>query len=348
MSGNYGIAIGKYLGVMQRITNGLMIMAEKTDQHFVPRMLLKRYSWDGLYVYLCSVRSNSEIRRVPYKPQCQKRYFYGKDKRIENELERIEGFINSKLNELVNGCIAPVMHLSGVGLNDDELRRSILSYIYIQYSRTQKAKDIVDAAVSRDFDSFKNANRKEAFDLLKNASESNAWGATDDQINNIIDIHVAKLKDPFDHIFSVAYEQYEKNAHLKGVLLFNVSKIPFITSDNPVVNIVSMFSERVSSFFMPVSPAHCLFFFDERYFSVENIENVVYIYDVNEIAYVNSMQRENCKNNVYLPRMFSCSMLREVLGDNSHGGAFFNHIKAISLRMPYNGRIFIPIDGHAG
>ncbi|RRO11331.1 DUF4238 domain-containing protein [Pectobacterium aquaticum] len=85
-------------------------MAEKVKQHFVPRMLLKRYSWDGIHVNMCNIRESSKINSIPYKPQCQKRYFYGKDKRIENALGNIETFIDIEFNKLVNGCIAPLMN----------------------------------------------------------------------------------------------------------------------------------------------------------------------------------------------------------------------------------------------
>ena len=56
-------------------------MAEKTKQHFVPKLLLKRFSWDDIHVNQCIIRKGLEIKSVPYKEQCQKRYFYGKDRR---------------------------------------------------------------------------------------------------------------------------------------------------------------------------------------------------------------------------------------------------------------------------
>lgn len=323
-------------------------MAEKTKQHFVPKMLLKRYSWDGIHVNLCNIRKTLELKPVPYEPQCQKRYFYGKDKKIENNLSKVEGVIDLEITKLVSGCLVPLMNLSCVYLDSKELRREILSYIYIQYTRTQKAKNLVSRALDNHFDIFKKQKKEDILNDLIKKSESNSWGLTRDDINNLIDSCTIEKNNLFEHIFNEAYRQYNRNSNLKGVLLFNLSKIPFITSDNPVLNIVTLFPENVLSFFMPVSPAHCLFFYDEHYFTVQHIENVVFISNTNEISYINMMQCENCESNIYLPHLSSDLTLRDVLGENIHGGQFFNHIKAISLSEDYSDNIIIPIaGGHA-
>lgn len=323
-------------------------MADKAKQHFVPRMLLKRFSWDGINVNICNIRGEQELISVPYKPQCQKRYFYGADKRIENALSKVENFIDAEINKLVTGCLAPLMYPSGVCLNDHELRRSMLSYIYIQYTRTKKSKDLVDKALENNFNLFKVQKKEEILSKLIKKNDSDSWGLTRDDLNKFINSSTIKIDDPFDHIFREAHRHFEKNQHLKAMVLFNSSKIPFITSDNPVLNIVTFFPEHVPSFFMPVSPAHCLFFFDERYFNVKNIENVVFISDFNEIAYINMMQCENCDNNIYLPRLSSYLTLRDCLATYIHEGKFWCNIKAISLSKSYADNISIPIrGGHA-
>nr|WP_116186124.1 DUF4238 domain-containing protein [Pectobacterium aquaticum]RRO00001.1 DUF4238 domain-containing protein [Pectobacterium aquaticum] len=221
----------------------------------------------------------------------------------------------------------------------------MLSYIYIQYTRTQKAKNIVDNGISDNFESFKATKKEDLFNYLMNENKSRSLGATEDNINNMIESLTVKLNDPFHYIFKTAIKHYNKNQHLKGVVLFNTSKAPFITSDNPVLNIVTLFDKRISSFFMPVSPAHCLFFFDENYFRVKNIENIVFISDINEIHYINTLQSENCNNNIYLPHLHSYCTLRDVLHGNSDGGAFWNHIKAISLSKFYANNITIHLTG---
>ena len=323
-------------------------MADKAKQHFVPRMLLKRYSWDGINVNICNIRGKQELISVPYKPQCQKRYFYGADKRIENALSKIENFIDVEINKLVNGCLAPLMNPSGACLNDHELRRSILSYIYIQYTRTKKSKDLVNKALENELNLFKVQKKEEVLSELIKKNDSDSWGLTRDNLNNLIDSITIKTDVSFDHIFREAHKHFDKNKHLKAMVLFNSSKISFITSDNPVLNIVTFFPEHVPSFFMPISPAHCLFFFDERYFTVKNIENVVFVSDFNEIAYINMMQCENCDNNIYLPRLSSILTLRDCLAINIHEGNFWSNIKAISLSKSYADSISIPIkDGHA-
>lgn len=318
-------------------------MAEKTKQHFVPKMLLKRFSWDGVFVNICNIRESKIIKPVPYDPQCQKRYFYGKDKRLEDALGEVETVIDGMLNRLVNNCIIPLKNISGESLNDNEVRTSILSYVFIQYTRTQMAKDLVVDAVNRDFELFKSNHREKFIDSLKSTREFETLDVTEEMIEHAINSLSIKINNPFDHIFMVANENYEENKHLKGLLLFNASNIPFITSDNPVVNVISLFPERVMSFFMPITPAHCLFYFDERYYEVVSSDNVVYIFDAKEVAYINTLQAGNCKGNIYLPRISSNLKICDILRKDKINGIFFNHIKAISLKEVYGSHVAHPL-----
>lgn len=41
-------------------------MADKEKKYFVPRMLLKCYSWDGINVNICNIRGKQELISVPY------------------------------------------------------------------------------------------------------------------------------------------------------------------------------------------------------------------------------------------------------------------------------------------
>ncbi|EHN8921398.1 DUF4238 domain-containing protein [Enterobacter asburiae] len=318
-------------------------MAEKTKQHFVPKMLLKRYSWDGVFVNICNIRESTTIKSVPYDPQCQKRYFYGKDKRLEDALGEIETVIDGMLNRLVNNCIIPSKKISGESLNDYEVRTSILSFVFIQYTRTQMAKDLVVDAVNRDFELFKRNDKEKIIDSLKSTREFETLDVTEELIEQAIDSLSIKINNPFDHIFMVAKENYEENKHLKGVLLFNTSNIPFITSDNPVVNVISLFPERVMSFFMPITPAHCLFYFDERYYEVDGSDNVVSIFDAKEVTYINTLQAGNCKGNIYLPRISSDLKICNLLRGDKISGIFFNYIKAISLKGAYGSHMTHPL-----
>lgn len=320
-------------------------MAEKTKQHFVPKLLLKRFSWDDIHVNQCIIRKGLEIKSVPYKEQCQKRYFYGSDLHIENGLGKIEDLIEIELSKIINGCLIPISKPSAECLNDDNMRLNILLFIYIQYTRTLKARNIVDAEVSRRFELFKDKDRENMSNALIEASDDGGWGMTKEHVNEFINSLRVSSTDPFYHIFRVANERYNKNKHLKSAVIFNYSKLPFVMSDNPVLNVVTVFPEHVSSFFMPISPAHYLFYFNERYFNVDSDNNVIFTSDCDEIRYLNTLQCENSNINIYTSRLGErCTML-DLAGDNSSGGAFWKKINGISLSDAYQNNLSIPING---
>ncbi|WP_084799125.1 DUF4238 domain-containing protein [Serratia surfactantfaciens] len=290
-------------------------------------------------------KKNLNIKPVPYEPQCQKRYFYGSDLHLEERLGIAESKAGDEFNKLLNSCLVPLMAPNAKLLDDDEIRRVILTFIYIQYCRTQKAKNIVNEEVRRHIKEHTHKNREAIFNTIKSNDKLKNYNLSDDEINDLVDPSKFELSEPFHHIFRVAHDEYNKNNHLKIVVIFNTSKIPFITSDNPVFNFVIEFPERVSSFFLPITPAHCLFCYDERYFKVRKIENVIFTADQSEIRYINKLQCDNSNQNIYISRLPTGHSIQDVVEHNIKNYFFIENIDAISLSENYEKNICIPLTG---
>lgn len=60
--------------LIQPLLKGV-VMAEKANQHFVPRLLLKRFSNSEGKINIFDTSSGEIISDVPYKPQCAKNIF---------------------------------------------------------------------------------------------------------------------------------------------------------------------------------------------------------------------------------------------------------------------------------
>lgn len=324
------------------------LMAENTKQHFVPKMLLKRFSWDSKNVNMCNIRSDDKIKSVPYEPQCQKRYFYGTELSLEKALGKLETLIDKELNILINECIVPLMKPSAQCFDHDDLKNNFLFFIHIQYTRTLKAKKIVDSGISKWFESIKERDMEVILNKIIDDDRIKKLGAKRSDIQNLINTFNIEVNDLFKRIFSVALEYYNKNKHLKCVVIFNTSTMPFIISDNPVLNIVTFFPEHVSSFFMPISPAHYLFFYDEAYFKVRTINNVISTCDLGEIRCINKMQCENSDLNIYLPQLSCDYKIDDMVGGDIRKQGFWQMIKGISLNDKYKKSKTIHLEnGHA-
>ena len=65
-------------------------MADKKDQHYVPRFYMKRFSNESNLVDIMRVSDGEVIKEVNYRSQCKKAYFYGSDLKWENQLSQYE------------------------------------------------------------------------------------------------------------------------------------------------------------------------------------------------------------------------------------------------------------------
>ncbi|HGM6754457.1 TPA: DUF4238 domain-containing protein [Serratia marcescens] len=320
-------------------------MAEKAKQHFVPKLLLKRFSWDATHINICNIRKSIKTQSVPYDPQCQKRYFYGADLHIENTFEKMENDADLELNKLINTSVIPNAKPNANQLDNSDVRELLLTFIYIQYSRTQKIKNIVNKEVNRLIKEDARNNKDVIFNSIKSNEKLGDYKLSDAEINNFIDDVEIELNEPFHHILRSARDEYNKNKHLKIVVLFNSTTVPFITSDNPAFCFTSFFPERTPSFFLPISPAHCLFCFDEHYFKARSIRNIVFISDQSEVRYINRLQCDNCDKNIYLPRLPINSSIQDFVDHNIKDLSFIDNIDAISLSERFENNRSIPLNG---
>ena len=67
-------------------------MAENKDQHYVPKMLMKRFA-DEKHIFSFIFNDSKDLKtviNVPYDNQCQYGYYYGRDKEWEHLLNGIE------------------------------------------------------------------------------------------------------------------------------------------------------------------------------------------------------------------------------------------------------------------
>lgn len=108
-------------------------MAEKKKQHYVPQMILRRFSPNDKNIGALLLQSGKSLPSIGLKEQCYENYFYGKDGIMEEGFAEGEGMFSSMLGDLSE---------SHLGKLDAEALTHFRSFIVYQYMRTKRAASI--------------------------------------------------------------------------------------------------------------------------------------------------------------------------------------------------------------
>jgi hypothetical protein len=104
-------------------------MPSLKNQHFVPRCLLKPFTYEGEgnAINLYNIRSDRLIKGAPVKGQCARNYLYGKDGKLETALAQLEGHFSASRARALSG------DFKAVDLHNMNL------FTYLQFRRTEMA-----------------------------------------------------------------------------------------------------------------------------------------------------------------------------------------------------------------
>ena len=265
---------------------GVISMAEKTKQHFVPKLYLRNFA-QGKKFNIYNQKNDKIINNVSYEDQCYKNNFYGKDKFTENELSTIESSWGSAIKNILNDC-------ENISNENEKL---IKQFCCFQYLRTEKA-------VLHTQNSLFDMTRKVIPILLKIEGKQ----ATQQQT------------DSFAYKYSKAFENTEKTTqrqikmakdffkklyNLKMLILENNTDLEFITSDNPII-IGNEFQKEYGLgvdcmgiyFLFPLSPKIYILLYDYKiYTSINNKKK--FTIDKKTVQKLNIIQYENSLENVF-------------------------------------------------
>ncbi|MBI2275302.1 MAG: DUF4238 domain-containing protein [Bacteroidetes bacterium] len=258
---------------------------EKKNQHFVPKFYLRNFSirQAGKQLAVFNTQSDQWIPNASLKGQAQKNFFYGKDGKIEDHLGQTENEVAPLLKKITFENHVP---LPG---SDDHLR--VLHFLMLTHLRNPvNTNDITSRLPMLNEHIKKMSGNEVSIDPTKMT--------THDQAIQMALKHLPQ---------AVAVS---KDLRLK--LMINLTKIPFITSDYPVIRYNQFMEMRKwplsgigmanvgLQIFMPLSPTVMLITYDDMTYKIgDKKKNIVNIIQPGEVDQLNTLQLLNCDRNLF-------------------------------------------------
>lgn len=268
-----------------------MNKTDKINQHYVPQFYLRNFSIDtkknSIGTYL--ITSNTFINSTKIKNQASKKYYYGEDGLIEDELGKWE----SKQSPLVKSIIQG--NLPQIGTENHKILISLFSLLHL------RNPIIID-------------NFKKLLNVTGEIKHSNFL------TEEALEEYTKKMGFKFFNILS----ELLRDLHFKT--LKNKTHIPFITSDFPVVRYnlyLEKFSTEVASiaygisgikFFLPLDSETCLVLYDSNIYKIGNKKDkYIDITDPKEINQLNLLQVLNNSPKLFFGKNISEIYLNDLV-----------------------------------
>ncbi len=261
-------------------------MAEKTKQHFVPQFYLKNFA-QGKFFNIYNSSSHKTFLNVPYKDQCYKKNFYGKDKKYEDELNKLEYKWVLAINNIINNA-------SCISKSDE---KTIKQFCCFQYMRTEKALLHIRNSM---YESYKK--------IIPILCQFNGVKLSKQQINEYAYKYsrtYENIEDSTKKLINLAKKFYKKLDNLSLIVIENRTNCEFVTSDNPII-IGNEFQpeygigvDTIGIYFLfPISPYIYILLFDEKIYTKINEKYILTSTQI-EVENLNKLQYYNSLENVF-------------------------------------------------
>jgi hypothetical protein len=314
-------------------------MAKYKRQHFVPQWYQKGFSPDfdtkdpHIWVYDITSRTlNSSF----INETAQHDYTYGKDGTFEVFLKPIESQTSTAITHLKKQNIRGLAPAT---------RENILKFLILQCERTFSSKIITG-----------NFNRKYLEEVLKPKLKHNY-----ENLSDYIDF-LTPDENLFPYMIKMALNSTSIISDLTPIVVKNITEIPFISSDNPVVKNNSFnFNKMIEQYYSapglqlicPLSDKSCLFLIHaELYKNIPNYPLKIEtdkesdVNDLNKLQFLNCYQQIlGCDNIEYLKNVHASAIdLRKQLGLPPIQTRY-DDIKSINYKIHFS---FLKNSPHAG
>lgn len=261
------------------------------NQHYVPRLLLKRFTGpDKINIGLMNALTGEIKPSIPYKPQCAKSYFYGKDLLIEKELGRIENEVGNIINTISS-------------IPNPQIERFSRAHMFLtifsvyQYVRTEKALQLAEEVIAKSFSIIKNQTKPQ---LMLKLAEAAKGALSERELSEYCDSVNISITNLHSTLFETANNMIRPSMLLEMKLLINYTDTPFIISDNPLIYMSDGNEDCFYRMLLPLAPNLLIAFYDGKKYKIGLRKSHFHkITNKTDIFYLNALQYLNCNKNIY-------------------------------------------------
>lgn len=258
-------------------------MPANKNQHYVPQFYMKLFADKHGKFNIFNIKSRKKYVDVPYKNQCQKDYFYGKDLALENKFRDMETEWSIVFDKIIKED----------GLSDKDIK-TIKQFAVYQSTRTVAA-----------FEHTEEFRRIQMTEYIKMGCENKGLPITTQQIQSFVEKELKKKRDDIPFSLSYSEECLSYMNDLNVVIVTYDTTEPLISSDVPIVNVNKFLESHVGyalagflSFF-PVCSNKIVAIYDARMYSRYRNELYVKSNDENEVRTLNEYQLINAENIIF-------------------------------------------------
>lgn len=279
-------------------------MTKKKKHHYIPRFYLKRFSNnnEGKLLGLYNINNKQFIQNAPLKSQAYENYLYGEDDEIENALAQMESNVARMFYYWTEEKLLypPPTESNGFKL----LKRFIL----YQAFRTPKSGDNTMETMNEGLKTVIKEFKQDLWDKIKDGT--------------LVHENPVLLS-----LLNSAEHEHLLN-HLECKFIVNLSLLPFITSDSPVI-FYNQLMEKADCYigatglvakglqiFYPIHPRLMICLYDSNVYNFGNgSEGCCSTEAVAEIHQLNGLQFINCKSQLFFNDFISEEYVKELNND---------------------------------
>lgn len=272
---------------------------KRKKQHFVPQLYLKNFSSQEKKFSLLNIKKNQVVNDVPYMDQCYEDYFYGSDKKWENELSRLEGKWASIFDKIIlNASYYP---------SHEEISL-IKEFVVYQAHRTP---------------SINNQIKEYGWKLIETAVNMQ-YGKTLDIIDPKIkqQVKIQFIKEKMSNTSQMCLE-ISKNVvkaikDLNLLIINYTGSIDLVTSDNPIIfyNDYCIYSTGLSQagliIFFPVSSRKLIVIYDSKMYPRFKEKKIVELNNESEVKLLNKFQIISADNLVFFKNKIMSDLVKKL------------------------------------
>ena len=271
-------------------------MANKANQHFVPKFFFKLFNGRERYIHLATKQDTKIVKFASIRHQCARHKYYG-SKEFEDFLETYDGRHSLALNRLICDLHAP----GDVPIAFDQMQ-SLCEFLSLQRARVPRAAEKLAAM-----------NRQLTLGFLGDIIRTSPRTARNVQIlDAIADDTITLDQDPLANIM-LAMEggltRWKLLSDLQPLLVRNQTDVPFIFGDSPVVfhnEYLHQYNDVVGTIgsgspgllvITPIGTNTTLIFYDDAVYQSES--SIVNLVDCDVVSNLNALQAHAAIQNVY-------------------------------------------------